>query len=113
MAGILRGEIYWADLEPVIGHEQGGRRPVLILSRTLFNNRSGTVVAMALTSVEPRAGYPLTLELANTALPKRTWAKISQVRTLSTQRLAGRITACDPLELQQVVEGLNEILGRS
>ena len=113
MAGILRGDIYWADLEPVVGHEQGGRRPVLIISRTLFNDRSGTVVAIALTSVEPRAGYPLTLELRQTMLPKRTWAKISQVRTLSTQRLAGRITVCNPLELQQLVEGLNEIVGRA
>jgi mRNA interferase MazF len=67
---------------------------------------------MALTSVEPRAGFPLTIELQHTALPKRTWAKVSQVRTLSTQRLSSRITACHPLELQKVVEGLNEIVGR-
>ena len=72
MASILRGDIYWADLEPVVGHEQGGRRPVLIISSTVFNDRSGTVIAIALTSAEPKAGFPLTLELQKTPLPKRT-----------------------------------------
>ncbi len=109
MARILRGDIYWADLEPALGHEQGGRRPVLIISRTVFNERSGTVIAVALTSVEPRAGFPLSLELAKTSLPKRTWAKISQVRTLSSQRLAGKIATCDPAELQKLMEGFNEL----
>jgi mRNA interferase MazF len=109
MARILRGDIYWADLEPVVGHEQGGRRPVLIISRTVFNERSGTVIAVALTSVQPRAGFPLTLELAKTSLPKRTWAKISQIRTLSTQRLAGKIASCNPAELQKLVDGLTEL----
>lgn len=112
MAGILRGDIYWADLDSTIGHEQAGRRPVLILSRPAFNDRSGTVVAVALTSVEPRAGFPLTLELAKTSLPKRTWVKISQIRTLSTQRLAGMLASCHPSELQRVIEGLNELVGK-
>ena len=109
MAAILRGDIYWADLEPVVGHEQGGRRPVLIISRTVFNDRSGTVIAVALTSVEPRAAFPLTLELRNTVLPKRTWAKISQIRTISTLRLTGRITSCNPDELKRIIDGLNEL----
>lgn len=112
MAGILRGDIYWAELDPTVGHEQAGRRPVLILSQTVFNNRSGTVIAVALTSQEPRAGFPLTLELKKTGLPKRTWAKISQIRTLSTRRLAGRVTSCHPSELQRVIEGLGEIVGQ-
>ena len=68
MASILRGDIYWADLDPAVGHEQAGRRPVLILSRPAFNDRSGTVVAVALTSVEPRAGFPLTWELTRSSL---------------------------------------------
>ena len=57
MAKILRGEIRWADLNPTIGHEQSGERPVVILSQDIFNERSGTVIAMALTSQEPRAGF--------------------------------------------------------
>jgi len=113
MAGILRGDIYWAELDPTVGHEQAGRRPVLVLSQTVFNDRSGTVIAIALTSQEPRAGFPLTLELKKTGLPKRTWAKISQIRTLSTKRLAGRLASCHPTELQRVVEGLHEIVAQS
>ena len=112
MASILRGDIYWADLDPTVGHEQAGRRPVLIVSRPVFNDRSGTVIAVALTSGEPRAGFPLTLELTKTSLPKRTWVKISQVRTISTQRLAGRLASCHPTELQRVIEGLTELIGR-
>ena len=112
MASILRGDIYWANLDPTVGHEQAGRRPVLILSRPTFNDRSGTVVAVALTSAEPRAGFPLTFELTKTALPKRTWVKISQVRTISTQRLGGRLASCHSSEVQRVVEGLNELIGK-
>lgn len=63
MASILRGDIYWAELDPTVGHEQAGRRPVLIVSHTVFNNKSATVIAIALTSQEPRAGFPFTLEL--------------------------------------------------
>ena len=63
MAGILRGEIRWADLNPARGGEQAGLRPVLILSADVFNERSGTVIAVALTSQPQRAGFPLTLEL--------------------------------------------------
>lgn len=69
MAGILRGEIYWADLNPVINSKQGGLRPVLILSHNVFNERSGTIIAVAITSQPQRAGYSLTLELAGPGLP--------------------------------------------
>ena len=112
MASILRGDIYWAELDPTVGHEQAGRRPVLILSRQAFNDRSGTVVAVALTSAEPRAGFPLTLEITKTSLPKRTWVKISRIRTISTQRLAGKLATCHPTEVKQVIEGLNELIGK-
>jgi mRNA interferase MazF len=112
MASVLRGDIYWADLDPVLGHEQGGRRPVLVISRTLFNDRSGTVIAIALTSAEPKAGFPLTLELRKTTLPKRTWAKISQIRTISTERLRSRITSGHPAEVEKVLEGLAALIGK-
>jgi mRNA interferase MazF len=112
VASILRGDICWADLEPVVGHEQGGRRPVLIISRTHFNDRSGTVIAVAITSAEPKAGFPFTLELKKTQMGRRAWVKISQVRTLSTKRLAGRITSCISGELEQVIEGLNQLITR-
>lgn len=111
MARILRGEIRWADLNHVRGREQAGFRPVLILSHDVFNERSGTVIAMALTSQPQRAGFPLTLELKEGRLPKRSWVKISQIRTLSIDRIGKRISRVSPEELVQVVEGLNEIIG--
>ena len=111
MAKILRGEIRWADLNPAIGREQSGERPVLILSQDIFNERSGTVIAMALTSQEQRAGFPLTHEISKTKLPKRSWVKISQIRTLSIESIGSRIARATPEEVAQVVEGLNEIIG--
>lgn len=111
MARILRGEIVWADLNPVRGHEQAGLRPVLILSQDVFNARSGTVIAVALTSQPQRAGFPLTLELADPKLPKRSWVKISQIRTLSTERLRRRLGQARPEDVARVVDGLNEIIG--
>lgn len=111
MARILRGEVRWAGLNPVRGHEQAGLRPVLILSHDVFNERSGTVIAMALTSQPQRAGFPLTLELQAAKLPKRSWVKISQIRTLSAERIGARLGRASPEEVSQVVEGLNEIIG--
>jgi mRNA interferase MazF len=111
MARILRGDVRWADLNPATGHEQAGQRPVLVLSHDVFNERSGTVIAVALTSQEPRAGYPLTLELTTAKLPKRSWAKTSQVRTLSTERLGRRLGRASDEEVARVVEGLMEIVG--
>lgn len=110
MARILRGEIYWAELNPTIGHEQGGQRPVLILSHDVFNDRSGIVIAIAITSQEPRAGFPLTLEITTAKLPKRSWARIGQIRTLSVERLGKRLGRVAPEELDRVVEGFNEII---
>jgi mRNA interferase MazF len=111
MARILRGEIRWADLNPVRGHEQSGRRPVLILSHDIFNARSGTVIAVALTSQLQKAGFPLTLELKVKELRKPTWAKISQIRTLSVERIGKRLGRIPPIDVAKVIEGLNEILG--
>ena len=111
MAKILRGEIRWADLNPTVGREQSGERPVLILSHDVFNERSGTVIAMALTSQEQRARFPLTHEIVSAKLPKRSWVKISQIRTLSTERIGKKLGAVEPEELAHIVEGLNEIIG--
>ena len=111
MARILRGDVRWADLNPVRGHEQAWRRPILVLSHDVFNERSGTVIAIALTSQEPRAGFPLTLESKATGLNKRSWVKISQIRTLSVERLGQRIARASEEELSRVLDGLNEIIG--
>jgi mRNA interferase MazF len=97
-------------MNPVRGHEQAGQRPVLVLSHDVFNERSGTVIAVALTSQEPRAGYPLTLELTG-KLPKRSWVKISQIRTLSTERIGKRLGRASDEELARVLDGLLELVG--
>jgi len=111
LARILRGEIRWADLNPVRGREQAGLRPVLVLSHDVFNERSGTVIAVALTSQPQRAGFPLTLELQTAKLPKRSWVKISQIRTLAVERIGAKLGRASPEEISQIVEGLNEIIG--
>ena len=111
MARILRGEIWWADLNPVRGREQAGNRPVLVLSHDVFNERSGTVIAVVITSQPQRAGFPLTLELSSSRLPKRSWVKISQIRTLAVERIGKRLGRASAEELGQVVEGLDEIIG--
>jgi len=111
LASILRGEIYWADLDPTQGHEQSVHRPILVLSEDVFNARSGTVIAVALTSQQPQAGFPLTLEIAGNGLPKRSWVKISQIRALSVQRIGAKIGTATPEEIVSVMDGLNEILG--
>lgn len=110
MAGILRGDIYWAELDPTVGNEQAGRRPVLVISDNIFNERSGTVIAFAVTSQKPKAPFPLTAGLSNQDLPKQSWVKIGQIRTLSTQRLGRKIGKASSSDLELIVEGLNEII---
>ena len=107
MARILRGDIRWADLS---GREQAGHRRVVVISHDIFNRRSGTVIAMALTSQPQRAGFPLTLELEGHGLPKRSWVKISQIRILSVERLGRKIGSLDPEKIEELVDGLNEIV---
>jgi mRNA interferase MazF len=98
-------------LNPVRGHEQGGLRPVVVISQDVFNSKSGTVIAMAITSQSQKAGFPLTLEITSAKLLKRSWVKISQIRTLSTQRVGRRIGRLSSKELNQLIEGLNELVG--
>jgi mRNA interferase MazF len=111
MARILRGDIRWADLSPTRGREQAGVRPVLVVSHDVFNERSGTVIATAITSRPQRAGFPLTLELQSGNLPKKSWVKISQIRTLSVDRIGKKAGRASPEEVEQVIEGLSEIIG--
>jgi len=111
VARLLRGEIRWADLSPTRGREQSGQRPVLIVSHDVFNERSGTVIAMALTSQPQAAGFPLTLDLADLDLPKPSWVKIGQIRTLAAERVGRRLGRATPEQLARIVEGLNELVG--
>jgi mRNA interferase MazF len=110
VARILRGEIYWADLDPVRGSEQAGHRPVLILSNDLFNRRSGTVIAMAVSSQPQRAGFPLTFLLPDNTLSKPSWVKISLVRTISVERLGKRLGSIEEEDLARIIDGLVELV---
>ena len=111
MTGVQTCALPISDLNPVRGHEQGGQRPVLILSHDIFNERSGTVIAVAITSQPQRAGFPLTLEVGSVRLPKKSWIKISQIRTLSVERIGKRIGKASPEEIAMTIEGLKEIIG--
>jgi mRNA interferase MazF len=111
VAGILRGEVHWADLNSVRGHEQGNRRPVIILSHDLFNDRSGTVIVMVVTSQPQRVGFPLAWQLPSGVLPRPSWAKISQVRTIDTDRLAGYLGRLTDGDLTEILDGLRQLIG--
>ena len=111
MAQILRGEVRWADLHSTRGREQTGQRPVVILSHDIFNKRSGTVIAMALTSQPQKARFPLTYALESKQLQKPSWVKISQIRTLSIERIGGKLGPVEPEQLAEVIDGLNQIIG--
>ena len=110
MARVLRGDVVWADLNPVVGREQAGKRPVVVLSADVFNERSGTVIAMAVTSQPQRAGFPLTLQVESVKLGKPAWVKISQIRTLSVHRLGRKLGRLSQEEVDRLAEGLNEII---
>lgn len=110
MARILRGEIYWADLNPTRGHEQAGERPILVISHDVFNDRSGTVIGLPITSQPQRVGLPLAMKIESVKLPKPSWLKISQIRTISTERLGKRLGRVSPEEIDQVIEALFELV---
>ena len=93
------------------GREQAGRRPVLVISHDVFNERSGTVIAMAVTSQPQRVGMPLALRIESVRLPKPSWVKTSQIRVLSTERLGKKLGRLSAEELELAIEGLFEIVG--
>ena len=111
MVRILRGEVRWAELNPTRGHEQAGRRPVLVLSHDVFNKRSGTVIAMAVTSLPQKARFPLTYPLEYRQLPKPSWVKISQIHTLSVDRIGRKLGTVEPEQLAEIIDGLDQIIG--
>ena len=107
----MRGEIWWADLDPAKGREQAGKRPVLVISHDVLNEKSGTVIAFAITSREPRAGFPLTFLVGSLKMPKPSWVKMNQVRTISTERFGKRIGRVSDDELSEILEGFLELIG--
>ena len=111
MAGILRGDILYADLVPTLGHEQSGHRPVLVISHDVLNRNSGTVIVLALTSKEPRAGFPLSHPLPeDIGLPKTSWVKMNQIRTISAKRLGKKLGHLESDHLILIISGLSELI---
>ena len=110
---IKRGEIYYADLSPVVGSEQGGVRPVLVLQNDIGNKYAPTVIICAITSQLSKAKLPTHIELSSSAynLPKDSVALLEQIRTLDKRRLQGKITMLSESKMKEVNKALLISLG--
>ena len=105
---IRRGEIYYADLSPVVGSEQGGVRPVLIIQNDVGNKYSPTVIVSAITSQLGKAKLPTHIELPAEKynLPKNSVALLEQIRTLDKRRLQEKVTTLSPEKMREVNKAL-------
>jgi mRNA interferase MazF len=109
---IKRGELYYADLSPVVGSEQGGVRPVLIVQNDVGNKYSPTIIAAAITSQMTKAKLPTHIELDTTCgLPKDSILLTEQLRTLDKQRLREKIGILDTEAMEKVNNALKVSLG--
>lgn len=108
-----RGEIYFADLSPVVGSEQGGVRPVLIIQNDVGNKYSPTVIVSAITSQLSKAKLPTHIELPseNSHLPKNSVVLLEQIRTLDKRRLKEKVTTLDERKMKEVNRALLISLG--
>ena len=112
---IKRGELYYADLSPVVGSEQGGVRPILIVQNDTGNKYSPTVIAAAVTSKMTKAKLPTHIELSEGefGLAKESVILLEQIRTLDKKRLKERIGELSPLKMKRVNTALLISLGFS
>jgi len=110
---IKRGEVYYADLSPVVGSEQGGFRPVLILQNDIGNKYSPTVIVTAITSQLGKAKLPTHIELSAEEynLPKNSVALLEQIRTLDKRRLKEKVTTLSVEKMKEVNRALLISLG--
>ncbi len=109
---IKRGELYYADLSPVVGSEQGGIRPVLIVQNDVGNKYSPTIIAVAVTSQMNKAKLPTHIEVDTTCgLPKDSVILTEQLRTLDKMRLKDRIGIVPPKAMEKVNAALKISLG--
>jgi len=104
MTEILRGEIYYADLSPAIGSEQGGLRPVLMLQNDVGNKYSPTVICAAITSKMTKAKLPTHIDIksAPSTLEKNSIIMLEQIRTIDKSRLQGKICTLDEETMKKV-----------
>ena len=110
---VKRGDVFYADLSPVIGSEQGGFRPVLVVQNDIGNRYSPTVIIAAITSKISKAKLPthIELEAKNTGLDKDSVILLEQIRTVDKKRLKDKITHLDEETMKRVNNGLNISLG--
>ncbi len=110
---VKRGEIYYADLSPVVGSEQGGVRPVLIFQNDIGNKHSPTVIAAAITSQKEKNKLPTHIELnaSSCGLAKDSVVLLEQVRTLDKRRLKERMGELDSTAMSQVNNALSVSFG--
>ena len=110
---VKRGEIYYADLSPVVGSEQGGIRPVLIVQNDVGNRHSPTVIAAAITSQCEKAKLPthISLPAKNCGLQKNSIVLLEQIRTIDKRRLKDRMGALDPPSMTRVDNALQISFG--
>ncbi len=103
-SNVKRGDIFYADLSPVVGSEQGGVRPVLIVQNDTGNKHSPTVIAAAITSQTGKARLPthITLTAGSVGLPKDSIVLLEQVRTLDKRRLREHMGRVDDRVMRQV-----------
>ena len=113
MIDFKRGDLYYADLSPVIGSEQGGIRPVLIVQNDVGNKYSPTVIVAAVTSQINKAKLPTHIELSAEVygLPKDSVVLLEQVRTLDKRRLKEKIGVVDEFKMQKISRALLISLG--
>lgn len=109
---VRRGDVYWADLDPVVGHEMARHRPVVIVQNDAGNAMSPTVIVAALTSYRPRRLYPFLVDVPREALRRRSIVNCSQLRTLDKSRLSERpLATLDATTMAEVDEALRVSLG--
>ena len=110
---VKRGEIYYADLSPVVGSEQGGIRPVLIVQNDVGNRHSPTVIAAAITSQKDKAKLPthISVQAATCGLTKDSIVLLEQIRTIDKRRLKDRMGALDPPSMTRVENALQISFG--
>ena len=110
---IKRGDIFYADLSPVIGSEQGGLRPILILQNDIGNKYSPTVIAAAITSKLNKAKLPTHIELSSLeyGLEKDSVILLEQIRTLDKSRLKEKISSLSYMKMQEVNKAMLISLG--
>lgn len=110
---VKRGDIYYADLSPVVGSEQGGVRPVLIVQNDVGNRFSPTVIAAAITSQRDKTSLPTHIEVdaRNCGLSKDSIVLLEQVRTIDKRRLREKMGALDGGDMGKVNEALSVSFG--